>query len=44
MFDHHLDTLSIAEERAVSLPGVTLDLDATMRDPFNPDIGCYEYQ
>ncbi len=44
MFDYHLDTLSIAEEKAISLPGVITDLDGFMRDPLNPDIGCYEYQ
>lgn len=44
MFDYHLDTLSIAEEQAISLPGIILDLDGMMRDPLNPDIGCYEFQ
>lgn len=41
--DYHLDTLSIAEERGVLIPGFTLDLDGVMRDTENPDIGCYEY-
>ncbi|MCB0661470.1 MAG: hypothetical protein KDC24_01925 [Saprospiraceae bacterium] len=41
--DYHLDTLSIAEEQAVPIPGLDVDLDGVMRDPSNPDIGCYEY-
>jgi len=44
MFDYHLDTLSIAEEKAISRPGIIEDLDGVTRDPFNPDIGCYEFQ
>jgi Right handed beta helix region len=44
MFNFHLDTLSIAEEKASSLPGIITDLDGGMRDPLNPDIGCYEFQ
>jgi hypothetical protein len=42
-FDYHLDTLSIAEEKAVPLSGITLDLDGRLRDVMMPDIGCYEY-
>ena len=42
--DYHLDTLSIAEERAMPLPGVSLDLEGNMRDNLEPDVGCYEYQ
>ena len=41
--DYHLDTLSIAEMQAEPLPGLFFDLDGIMRDPVNPDIGCYEY-
>ncbi len=41
--DYHLDTLSIAEERAVPLAGLSLDLDGEMRDGGMPDVGCYEY-
>ena len=41
--DFHLDTLSIAEEKALPLPQILLDLDGRMRDPGTPDVGCYEY-
>jgi len=41
--DYHLDTLSIAEGRAVPLTGLSLDLDGEMRDGGMPDVGCYEY-
>ena len=41
--DFHLDSLSIAEEHALVLPGIQVDLDERLRDPVNPDIGCYEY-
>ncbi len=41
--DYHLDTLSIAEMQASPLPDLFFDLDGVMRDPVNPDIGCYEY-
>lgn len=41
--DYHLDTLSIAEGQASPLSGLEFDLDGVVRDPSNPDIGCYEY-
>ena len=41
-FDFHLDTLSLAEEMAIPIPGVDVDLDGVMRDAERPDIGCYE--
>ncbi len=41
--DYHLDTLSIAEGQAISIPGITTDLDMVDRDEQVPDIGCYEY-
>ena len=44
MFDYHLDSLSIAEGQAISLPGIIKDLDGVLRDALNPDIGCFEYQ
>lgn len=44
MFNYRLDTMSIAEEMAIPLSGITTDLDGNMRDPFAPDIGCYEFQ
>ena len=43
-YDYHLDSLSIAEEKAIPLPGFLDDLEKNMRDPVRPDIGCYEYQ
>ncbi|MCB0704109.1 MAG: hypothetical protein KDC34_02325 [Saprospiraceae bacterium] len=42
--DYHLDTLSIAEELAIPIPGLDLDLDFQLRDSEKPDVGCYEYQ
>ena len=42
--DYHLDTLSIAEERARPIFGIDLDLDGVPRDAMQPDIGCYEYE
>ncbi len=41
--DYHLDTLSVAEEQAMPISNLPLDLDGIMRDGSNPDIGCYEY-
>ncbi len=41
--DYHLDTLSIAEQRAVPITGLSIDLDGEMRDGGMPDVGCYEY-
>lgn len=43
-YDFHLDTSSIAEMKAVPLPGFTDDLDGKTRDAVMPDIGCYEFQ
>ena len=42
--DFHLDTLSIAEMKAIPIPGITDDLEGHPRDNSNPDIGCYEFQ
>jgi len=41
--DYHLDSLSIAEEKAMPLPAFMIDLDGELRDSDRPDIGCYEY-
>jgi len=41
--NYHLDTLSIAEEMAAPISGISLDLDGENRDGATPDIGCYEY-
>ena len=40
---YQLDTLSIAEQKAVPISGVVDDLIGVMRDVSTPDIGCYEY-
>ncbi|MCB0558514.1 MAG: right-handed parallel beta-helix repeat-containing protein [Lewinellaceae bacterium] len=42
--DYHLDTLSIAEGRALPISGIEIDLEGNMRDGAAPDIGCFEYQ
>lgn len=42
--DYHLDTFSLAEGKAIPIPGIFLDLDNKERDPSTPDIGCYEFQ
>lgn len=42
-YDFHLDTLSIAEGKASVIADLQTDLDEVVRDPQNPDIGCYEY-
>jgi hypothetical protein len=42
--DYTLDTLSIAEMKALPLPTILTDLNGKMRDLTKPDIGCYEYQ
>lgn len=42
--DYHLDTLSVAEQKAVPLNGILFDLEGNDRDPINPDLGCFEYQ
>ena len=41
--DFHLDTLSVAEEMAVPVPGILTDLEGNDRNPVMPDIGCFEY-
>lgn len=38
-----LDSLSVAERKAVPLPGVESDLAGKTRDAVTPDIGAYEY-
>ncbi len=42
-FDYHLDTFSVAEQKALPLSNVPTDLDGVMRDGATPDIGCYEF-
>lgn len=43
-YDFHLDTSSVAEVKAIPLPGLTDDLEGYPRDPSAPDIGCYEFR
>ena len=40
--DYHLDTLSIAERKALIIPGIDFDLDGVARGN-EPDIGCFEF-
>ncbi len=42
--NYHLDTFSIAEMKAIPIPGIIDDLDGNPRDVVLPDIGCYEFQ
>ena len=42
--DYHLDTSSIAEMKAIPIPGITDDLDNFIRDVTLPDIGAYEFR
>ncbi len=42
--DYHLDTMSVAETRALPITSLSDDLDGKVRDSATPDIGCYEFQ
>lgn len=42
--DYHLDTLAIAEGKAMPVPTIFIDLEGTPRDATAPDIGCFEYK
>ena len=42
--DYHLDTLSVAEEKGIPIPGIFIDLEGNDRDAAAPDVGCFEYQ
>ena len=42
--DYHLDTLSIAEMKALPLTNILSDIEGKLRDVQKPDIGCFEYQ
>lgn len=44
MNDYHLDSLSIAEHKAIPIAGILDDLEGVLRDDAQPDIGCYEYR
>lgn len=43
-YNFQLDTSSIAEMKAIPIPGITDDLIGNIRDAVMPDIGCYEFQ
>ena len=42
--NYQLDTLSVAEMKALPFSNILNDLAGKLRDVKNPDIGCYEYQ
>lgn len=42
MDDYHLDSLSIARDKAIPIPELPDDLNGVLRDPVVPDVGCYE--
>lgn len=42
--DYHLDSLSVAEMRAMPVAGIQVDLEGKLRDATLPDIGAYEYE
>ena len=42
--NYRLDTLSVAEMKALPLSNILNDIDGKSRDVKAPDIGCYEYQ
>lgn len=41
--DYRLDTLSVAQKKAIPLPDYPYDLLENIRDSEFPDAGCYEY-
>ena len=43
-FDFHLDTMSIAIDRAMNIPSIEFDKDGNFREFGMPDIGCYEFK
>ncbi len=44
MDDYRLDSLSIAEKKALPISSLNFDLTGFLRDPVQPDLGCYEYE
>ncbi len=42
--NYQLDTLSVAEMKALPFSNILNDLAGKLRDVKNPDIGCFEYQ
>jgi len=41
--DFRLDSLSIAIDAGVTVPGISTDIEGNLRSPSTPDIGCFEY-
>lgn len=42
--NYHLDTLSVAENKAKPVAGFETDLDGVKRDVLKPDVGAYEFK
>ena len=42
--NYRLDTLSVAEMKALPISNILNDLEGKLRDVKTPDIGCYEFQ
>ena len=42
--NYHLDTLSVAEMKALPINTIAKDLEDKIRDLQKPDIGCFEFQ
>jgi hypothetical protein len=42
--NYKLDTLSVAEMKALVIPSISKDLEDKIRDLQKPDIGCFEFQ
>lgn len=42
--NYHLDSLSIADMKAIPINSISKDLDGKDRNATMPDIGCYEYK
>lgn len=42
--NYRLDTLSVAETKALPISAILNDLEGKLRDVKTPDIGCYEFQ
>jgi hypothetical protein len=40
--DYHLDSLSIADGKALPYPNINVDLENVNRDAVKPDVGCFE--
>ncbi len=43
-FDYHLDSLSLAIDKGMTLPFISTDIEDNLRELGAEDVGCYEYQ